>query len=59
MGDLSKTELADSALTYTIDHSSYFYFVKPDGSLLKKVPHTLNPQPLILAIQQIEKENAQ
>ncbi|WP_027695703.1 SCO family protein [Vibrio litoralis] len=54
-----KTELADSALTYTIDHSSYFYFVKPDGSLLKKVPHTLNPQPLILAIQQIEKENAQ
>ncbi|GLT13691.1 SCO family protein [Vibrio algivorus] len=54
-----KTELADSALTYTIDHSSYFYFVKPDGSLLKKVPHTLNPQPLILAIQQIEKEDAQ
>lgn len=54
-----KTDLADSALGYTIDHSSYFYFVKPDGSLIKKVPHTLNPQPLILAIQQIEKENSQ
>ncbi|WP_089139018.1 SCO family protein [Vibrio rumoiensis] len=54
-----KTELADSALGYTIDHSSYFYFVKSDGSLLKKVPHTLNPQPLILAIQQLEKENSQ
>ncbi|OEF23627.1 SCO family protein [Vibrio rumoiensis] len=54
-----KTELKESALNYTIDHSSYFYFLKPDGTLLKKVPHTLNPQPLILAIQQLEKENMQ
>lgn len=53
-----KTELTNSALNYTIDHSSYFYFVNSDGLLLKKVPHTLNPQPLILAIQQIEKENS-
>lgn len=52
-----KTELQDSALNYTIDHSSYFYFLKPDGTLLKKVPHTLNPQPLILAIQNLEKDN--
>lgn len=52
-----KTELKDSALNYTIDHSSYFYFLKPDGTLLKKVPHTLNPQPLILAIQNLEKDN--
>ncbi|MFV0575963.1 MAG: SCO family protein [Vibrio sp.] len=52
-----KTKLKDSALNYTIDHSSYFYFLKPDGTLLKKVPHTLNPQPLILAIQELEKEN--
>lgn len=51
-----KTELKDSALKYTIDHSSYFYFVAPDGSLLKKVPHTLNPQPIIVAIEQLEKE---
>lgn len=54
-----KTELKDSKLAYTIDHSSYFYFIKPDGTLLKKVPHTLNPQPLVLAIQQIEKELSQ
>ncbi|WP_105901285.1 SCO family protein [Vibrio gangliei] len=53
-----KTELKDSELKYTIDHSSYFYFVQPDGTLIKKVPHTLNPQPLILSIQQVEKENA-
>ncbi|MBD1572206.1 SCO family protein [Vibrio sp. S17_S38] len=51
-----KTELKDSALKYTIDHSSYFYFVASDGSLLKKVPHTLNPQPIIVAIEQLEKE---
>ncbi|WP_153448916.1 SCO family protein [Vibrio algicola] len=53
-----KTELKDSALKYTIDHSSYFYFLKPDGTLLKKVPHTLNPQPIIVAIEQLEKENS-
>ncbi|MGO2507501.1 MAG: SCO family protein [Vibrio hibernica] len=52
-----KTELKDSALKYTIDHSSYFYFLAPDGSLLQKVPHTLNPQPIIVAIEQLEKEN--
>lgn len=52
-----KTELKESALKYTIDHSSYFYFVHPNGAIIKKVPHTMNPQPLIFAIQQIEKGN--
>lgn len=51
-----KTELEDSALEYTIDHSSYFYFLKPDGTLIKKVPHTLSPEPLVLAIQSLEKD---
>lgn len=52
-----KTELKDSDLTYTIDHSSYFYFVDANGDLLKKVPHTLNPQPLIAAIKQVDTPN--
>ncbi len=50
-----KTQLQDSALQYTIDHSSYFYFVRPNGQLLEKVPHTLSPQPLIAAIQRIQQ----
>ncbi len=45
-----KTELADSALEYTIDHSSYFYFLKPDGTLITKVPHTTTPEPIVEAI---------
>lgn len=45
-----KTELVDSALKYTIDHSSYFYFLKPDGTLLTKVPHTITPDPIVKMI---------
>ncbi|NLS11841.1 SCO family protein [Vibrio sp. SM6] len=48
-----KTELNDSKLDYTVDHNSYFYFVRPDGSLLTKVPHTLNPAPIIAAVDQV------
>ncbi|MGF1697009.1 SCO family protein [Vibrio kyushuensis] len=49
-----KTELENSELGYTIDHSSYFYFTKPDGTLLTKVPHTLSPAPLVEAIKQLQ-----
>lgn len=45
-----KAELPNSALGYTIDHSSYFYFLKPDGTLLEKVPHTNSPEPIVVAI---------
>lgn len=48
-----RTELKDSQLQYTIDHNSYFYFLKPNGDLITKVPHTLNPAPLVAAIQQL------
>ena len=44
-----KTKLENSELKYTLDHSSYFYFLKPDGTLITKVPHTLTPVPLIKA----------
>ncbi|WP_104401710.1 SCO family protein [Vibrio penaeicida] len=50
-----KTELADSALQYTLDHSSYFYFLKPDGSLITKVPHALSPAPVLAAMKDILK----
>ncbi|WGV98476.1 SCO family protein [Vibrio sp. YMD68] len=49
-----KTELEGSELEYTIDHSSYFYFTAPDGTLLTKVPHTLSPAPLVDAITRID-----
>ncbi|USH05539.1 SCO family protein [Grimontia kaedaensis] len=37
------TQMEDSAMKYAVDHSSYFYFLNPNGELLEKVPHTLNP----------------
>lgn len=37
------TQLENSAMEYAVDHSSYFYFLQPDGELIEKVPHTLNP----------------
>ncbi len=48
-----KTELPNSELKYTLDHSSYFYFLKPDGTLITKVPHTQNPAPIVEAIKQV------
>ncbi|WP_311568213.1 SCO family protein [Photobacterium arenosum] len=50
-----KTQQEDSALEYSVDHSSYFYLLKPDGTLLEKVPHTLNPNILVDAIDRNER----
>jgi len=50
-----RTELKDSQLEYTIDHNSYFYLLEPNGELITKVPHTLNPAPIITAIEQLNK----
>ncbi|MGD8116058.1 SCO family protein [Vibrio sp. TRT 29B02] len=51
-----KTELENSQLKYTLDHSSYFYFLKPDGTLITKVPHTLTPAPLVEAFKTVISE---
>lgn len=51
-----RNELEDSALEYTVDHNSYFYFLGPDGSELTKVQHTLSPAPLVKAINTITSE---
>ncbi|GAL27821.1 putative copper metallochaperone [Vibrio variabilis] len=51
-----KTELEDSQLGYTLDHSSYFYFLSPDGTLIEKVPHTMTPAPIIEAIKRVNKQ---
>ncbi|MGC9422820.1 SCO family protein [Vibrio sp.] len=48
---VQKTDLPNSELNYTLDHSSYFYFLKPDGTLLTQVPHTNTPTPIITAIE--------
>ncbi|MCW8329930.1 SCO family protein [Photobacterium sp. SDRW27] len=48
-----RTELEGSALEYAVDHSSYFYFLKPDGTLVEKVQHTLNPALLVDAIDRL------
>lgn len=48
-----KTELPDSELEYTLDHSSYFYFLQPNGTLITKVPHTQNPAPIVAAIKEV------
>jgi protein SCO1/2 len=51
-----RTELEDSKLGYTLDHSSYFYFLSPDGTLIEKVPHTLTPAPIVEAIKRINAQ---
>ncbi|GAK86338.1 cytochrome oxidase biogenesis protein Sco1/SenC/PrrC [Vibrio ponticus] len=51
-----KTELPDSQLQYTIDHNSYFYLLQPNGELIAKVPHTLNPAPIVAAIEQLKTQ---
>jgi Uncharacterized protein SCO1/SenC/PrrC, involved in biogenesis of respiratory and photosynthetic systems len=51
------TELEDSAMDYAVDHSSFFYFLSPDGELLEKVPHTLNPDMLVAAVQRVTDNN--
>jgi protein SCO1/2 len=48
-----KQSLKGSTLEYTLDHNSYFYFIKPDGTLITKVPHTFSPEPLVTAINDI------
>jgi protein SCO1 len=54
-----KTQLANSQLDYTLDHSSYFYFLTPDGQLLEKVPHTLSPTPIVDMIRLITSSEGQ
>lgn len=51
-----KTELENSELKYTLDHSSYFYFLKPDGTLITKVPHTLTPAPIVEAFKTLTSQ---
>ncbi|HGS4571846.1 SCO family protein [Vibrio cholerae] len=48
-----KTELPNSELKYTLDHSSYFYFLQPNGTLINKVPHTQDPTPIVDAIKKV------
>lgn len=48
-----KTDLPNSELKYTLDHSSYFYFLKPDGTLITQVPHTNTPAPIVAAIKEV------
>lgn len=42
-----KSELEGSSLGYTVDHSSFFYFIAPGGELISRVPHTVSPAPII------------
>lgn len=51
------TELEDSAMDYAVDHSSFFYFLSPDGELLEKIPHTLNPDMLVAVVQRVTDNN--
>lgn len=53
-----RTELKDSQLKYTIDHNSYFYLLQPDGQLITKVPHTLNPAPIVAAIEKLQESTS-
>ena len=52
-----KAKINDSSLNYTINHNSYFYFTKNDGELLFKIPHTMNTNIIVHAIEKAIKEN--
>ncbi len=52
-----KTELEDSNIGYVVDHSSYFYFLKPDGTLITQLPHTLDPNTIVTAIKDVLSNN--
>ncbi|MCP4957473.1 SCO family protein [Photobacterium aquimaris] len=51
-----KNTLENSKIKYVIDHNSYFYFLKPNGDLIKKIPHLANPSQLIATIPTITAE---
>lgn len=53
-----RTELEGSALEYAVDHSSYFYFLRPNGTLVEKVQHTLNPDILVEAIDRLLSQSS-
>ncbi|WED24906.1 SCO family protein [Vibrio sp. JC009] len=53
-----KTELPDSAIGYVVDHSSYFYFLEPDGTLITSIPHTLEPTPISDQMRKLLKERS-
>ena len=46
-------KLPNSSMEYSVDHSSYFYLISDDGTLLKRIPHTYSPAPIIEAITHI------
>ncbi|WP_413111846.1 SCO family protein [Thaumasiovibrio sp. DFM-14] len=48
-----KAELSTSSLDYAIDHSSFFYIIGPNGELLDKVPHTMNPAMIVNSVQSL------
>ncbi|ASK79788.1 SCO family protein [Paraphotobacterium marinum] len=52
-----KSEINGSSLNYTINHNSYFYFTRNNGELLFKIPHTMNTNIIVHAIEKAIKEN--
>jgi protein SCO1/2 len=44
-------DMPDSAMTYSVDHSSYFYLLDDKGQLLDQVAHTLSPEPIVTVIR--------
>lgn len=51
-----KSELEGSSLGYTVDHSSFFYFIAPGGELMSRIPHTVSPAPLVHAMKSLLSE---
>lgn len=51
------TALPESKINYAVDHSSYFYFISPNGDLLEKIPHTLNDKMITDAILRLTQIN--
>ena len=44
--------LKDSAMPYTVDHSSRLYVVDPDGKLVNTIPHGTSIMDIALVLQQ-------
>ncbi len=44
-------DMPESKMSYSVDHSSVFYFLDSHGNLLQRVPHTLSPEPSLASIK--------
>jgi len=49
----AKVEMPDSALGYSVDHSSMYYVINRDGTLNQKISHGTDPKKVAAVLRQV------